>query len=97
MTEQLRAESREKGAVEDLNFQVGRLSQENVLLKEANEKITASAFDVERERRHRKEINELKLQLMQLETTLKVRVVRTLIWEELSQSVIFNVFNCQKL
>ena len=42
------------------------------LLKEANEKITASAFDVERDRRHRKEVNDLKLQLIQLETTLKV-------------------------
>ena len=73
LTEQLRSETREKDAVEGLNFQIGRLSQENVLLKEANEKITASAFDVERDRRHRKEVNDLKLQLVQLEATLKVR------------------------
>ena len=62
------------------------------MLKEANEKITASAFDVERERRHRKEVNDLKLQLVQLEATLKVRVA-TVNWKLQSATLDLRVAN----
>lgn len=41
------------------------------VLKEANEKLVASAFDMEREREWRKRENALKVQIAQLEATLK--------------------------
>ena len=41
------------------------------ILKEANEKLVTSAFDLEREREWRQKENALRVQIAQLEATLK--------------------------
>ena len=51
--------------------QVSCLEKENQILKEANEKFVNSAFDLEREREWRQRENALKVQIAQLEATLK--------------------------
>jgi len=50
--------------VEDLN-------RENEILKEANQKLLNSAFSLEREREFRERERTLKIQIAQLEATLK--------------------------
>ena len=47
------------------------LSNDNVILREANEKLLSSAFDIEKERKFMAVENALKVQISQLETTLK--------------------------
>lgn len=47
------------------------MEKENQILKEANEKFVSSAFDLEREREWRQRENQLKVQIAQLEATLK--------------------------
>ncbi|KAJ8302489.1 LOW QUALITY PROTEIN: hypothetical protein KUTeg_018885 [Tegillarca granosa] len=54
-----------------LQEQVASLEKENQILKEANEKFVSSAFDLEREREWRQRENALKVQIAQLEATLK--------------------------
>lgn len=55
----------------ELQEQVSCLEKENQILKEANEKFVSSAFDLEREREWRQRENALKVQIAQLEATLK--------------------------
>ncbi|XP_062566792.1 protein fantom-like [Saccostrea cucullata] len=55
----------------ELQEQVSCLEKENQILKEANEKFVSSAFDLEREREWRQRENQLKVQIAQLEATLK--------------------------
>ena len=50
------------------------LGKEKVILEEANEKLVSSAFDMEREREWRQRENALKVQIAQLEATLKADV-----------------------
>ena len=57
-----------------LQQQVGDLGKEKVILEEANEKLVSSAFDMEREREWRQRENALKVQIAQLEATLKADV-----------------------
>ena len=47
------------------------LAQENAILRESNEKLLSSAFDLEKERQHLARQNALKVQIAQLETTLR--------------------------
>ena len=47
------------------------LQKDNSILRESNEKLLNSAFDVERERKYMATENALKVQISQLETTLK--------------------------
>jgi hypothetical protein len=47
------------------------LSQENSILRESNEQLLASAFDLEKERAHLSVQNALRVQIAQLETTLR--------------------------
>ncbi|XP_052231915.1 protein fantom-like isoform X2 [Dreissena polymorpha] len=54
-----------------LNEQVNSLKREIEILKDANEKLVGSAFDLEREREWRQRENALKVQIAQLEATLK--------------------------
>lgn len=54
-----------------LQEQLSCLEKENQILKEANEKFVSSAFDLEREREWRQRENQLKVQIAQLEATLK--------------------------
>ncbi|XP_060079479.1 protein fantom-like isoform X2 [Ylistrum balloti] len=55
----------------ELNEQIMSLEKENQILKEANEKFVSSAFDLDREREWRQRENALKVQIAQLEATLK--------------------------
>ncbi|XP_069113817.1 protein fantom-like isoform X2 [Argopecten irradians] len=55
----------------ELNEQIMSLEKENQILKEANEKFVNSAFDLDREREWRQRENALKVQIAQLEATLK--------------------------
>ncbi|XP_076449555.1 protein fantom-like isoform X2 [Babylonia areolata] len=55
----------------ELQEQVVDLQRETDTLKEANEKLVGSAFDLEREREWRQRENKLKVQIAQLEATLK--------------------------
>ncbi|KAK7114118.1 protein fantom-like isoform X1 [Littorina saxatilis] len=55
----------------ELQEQVIDLQRECDTLKEANEKLVGSAFDLEREREWRQRENKLKVQIAQLEATLK--------------------------
>ncbi|PVD20902.1 hypothetical protein C0Q70_19065 [Pomacea canaliculata] len=55
----------------ELQEQVVDLQREIDTLKEANEKFVSSAFDLEREREWRQRENKLKVQIAQLEATLK--------------------------
>ncbi|KAK3603408.1 hypothetical protein CHS0354_009388 [Potamilus streckersoni] len=55
----------------ELQEQVGYLQKEIAILKEANEKLVSSAFDLEKEREWRQRENALKVQIAQLEATLK--------------------------
>ena len=50
---------------------VNDLLKDNSILREANEKLLNSAFDIERERKYQATENALKVQISQLETTLK--------------------------
>ncbi|XP_077993112.1 protein fantom-like [Glandiceps talaboti] len=50
---------------------IADLDREKEILKEANEKLLNSAFDAERERQYRANDKQLKLQIAQLEATLK--------------------------
>ena len=47
------------------------LAQENAILRESNEQLLSSAFDLEKERQHLARQNALKVQIAQLETTLR--------------------------
>ncbi|KAL3860281.1 hypothetical protein ACJMK2_010423 [Sinanodonta woodiana] len=55
----------------ELQEQVGYLQKETAILKEANEKLVSSAFDLEKEREWRQREHSLKVQIAQLEATLK--------------------------
>ena len=50
------------------------MDKECEILREANEKLVSSAFDLEREREWRQRENALKVQIAQLEATLKADV-----------------------
>ncbi|XP_074644933.1 protein fantom-like isoform X2 [Tubulanus polymorphus] len=54
--------------------QIDALKKENDILKEANEKLVSSAFDLEREQEWRRREHTLKVQIAQLEATLKADV-----------------------
>ncbi len=52
------------------------LTQENSILRESNEQLLASAFDLEKERQHISVQNALRVQIAQLETTLREKRAR---------------------
>ncbi|XP_022097495.1 protein fantom-like [Acanthaster planci] len=55
----------------ELQERIGSVENEKIILQEANEKLLNSAFDAERERQYRANEKQLKLQIAQLEATLK--------------------------
>ncbi|XP_035828549.1 protein fantom isoform X2 [Aplysia californica] len=55
----------------ELQEQISDLEKECAVLKEANENLVGSAFDLEREREWRQKENALKVQIAQLEATMK--------------------------
>ena len=54
-----------------LQEQISDLEKECAVLKQANENLVGSAFDMEREREWRQKENALKVQIAQLEATMK--------------------------
>ncbi|KAK6982601.1 protein fantom [Biomphalaria glabrata] len=68
---QLKLSNNNEKKVLELQEQVSDLQKECNVLKEANEKLVSSAFDLEREREWRQRENTLKVQIAQLEATLK--------------------------
>ncbi|XP_046557106.1 protein fantom-like isoform X4 [Haliotis rubra] len=68
---ELKYNSANQRKVVELEEQVSDLQKESQILKEANEKLVSSAFDLEREREWRQRENALKVQIAQLEATLK--------------------------
>nr|KAG5707913.1 hypothetical protein BaRGS_031644 [Batillaria attramentaria] len=68
---ELKMSSTHQKRMVELQEQVIDLQREVDTLKEANEKLVSSAFDLEREREWRQRENKLKVQIAQLEATLK--------------------------
>lgn len=71
---ELKAGSTSKRALVEYQERVADLEKECEILKEANEKLVTSAFDLEREREWRQRESALKVQVAQLEATLKADV-----------------------
>ncbi len=61
-------------ALIEFQERINDLEKECDILKDANEKLVSSAFDLEREREWRQKENALKVQIAQLEATLKADV-----------------------
>jgi protein fantom len=74
-TSALRAELKQQSYAQrellELKEQINDLKRDNEILKEANEKLMNSAFSLEREREFREKEKMLKIQIAQLEATLK--------------------------
>ncbi|CAF0928068.1 unnamed protein product, partial [Didymodactylos carnosus] len=68
---ELRNGSRSNTLIYELNAQIDDLRRECEVLKEANTKLVNSAFNADREREFREKERALKLQIAQLEATLK--------------------------
>ncbi|XP_064640394.1 protein fantom-like isoform X3 [Lineus longissimus] len=71
---ELKAGSATQRKIYELEEQVESFKRDNAVLTEANEKLVTSAFDLERERDWRQRENALKVQIAQLEATLKADV-----------------------
>ncbi|CAH1779675.1 unnamed protein product [Owenia fusiformis] len=71
---ELKGGSASQRTILELEEQLVDLKKERDILTEANEKLVSSAFDLEREREWRQRENALKVQVAQLEATLKADV-----------------------
>ncbi|CAF1261553.1 unnamed protein product [Rotaria sp. Silwood1] len=68
---ELRTGSRSNTVIQELNAQIEDFRRECEVLKEANTKLVSSAFNGDREREFREKERALKLQIAQLEATIK--------------------------
>ncbi|XP_014849464.1 PREDICTED: protein fantom [Poecilia mexicana] len=75
LDKQLQTVNVTKILVEQLQERIGDLEQERELLKESNKKLLNSAFDVSRQQKWHLQEQQLKLQIVQLETALKADLV----------------------
>ena len=71
LSQEISSTSSSKQALYQAQEKLKDLLNDNSILKEANEKLLNSAFDIERERKYQATENSLKVQISQLETTLK--------------------------
>ena len=71
LTQEISSSSSSRQSLFQAQEKVKDLQKDNTILREANEKLLSSAFDIERERSHQATEAALKLQISQLETTLK--------------------------
>ena len=71
LTQEISSSASSRLALQQAQEKVSDLSNDNVILREANEKLLSSAFDIEKERKFMAVENALKVQISQLETTLK--------------------------
>ncbi|XP_031607652.1 protein fantom [Oreochromis aureus] len=75
LEKQLQSASIARMRMEQLQERIGELEQERDLLKDSNEKLLNSAFDVSQEEKWQLQEQQLKLQISQLETALKADLV----------------------
>ncbi|XP_071959078.1 protein fantom-like [Antedon mediterranea] len=68
---QLKQGSGTQRIIAELHERISDIESEKEILREANEKLLNSAFDAERERQYRANEKQLKVQIAQLEATLK--------------------------
>ncbi|XP_033116274.1 protein fantom-like isoform X2 [Anneissia japonica] len=68
---QLKKGSASQRIIAELQERISDVEREKEILREANEKLLNSAFDAERERQYRANEKQLKVQIAQLEATLK--------------------------
>ena len=71
MSQEISSTSSSRHNLYQAQEKVSDLLKDNSILREANEKLLNSAFDIERERKYQATENALKVQISQLETTLK--------------------------
>lgn len=71
LTQEMSTSSSSRQSLHQAKEKIRDLEKDNVILRESNEKLLNSAFDVERERKYMATENALKVQISQLETTLK--------------------------
>ena len=71
LTQEISSSASSRLALQQAQEKVSDLTNDNVILREANEKLLSSAFDIEKERKFMAVENALKVQISQLETTLK--------------------------
>ncbi|KAI3371040.1 hypothetical protein L3Q82_023522, partial [Scortum barcoo] len=75
LEKQLQSSAISKIKMEQLQERISEVEQERDLLKENNEKLVNSAFDVSRQQKWQIQEQQLKLQIAQLETALKADLV----------------------
>ncbi|XP_063333546.1 protein fantom isoform X1 [Pelmatolapia mariae] len=75
LEKQLQSASVSRTKMEQLQERIGELEQERDLLKDSNEKLLNSAFDVSQQEKWQLQEQQLKLQISQLETALKADLV----------------------
>ncbi|XP_032404503.1 protein fantom isoform X1 [Xiphophorus hellerii] len=75
LDKQLQTVNVTKILVEQLQERIGDVEQEKELLKESNKKLLNSAFDVSQQQKWHLQEQQLKLQIVQLETALKADLV----------------------
>ncbi|XP_044048154.1 protein fantom [Siniperca chuatsi] len=75
LEKRLQSSTISKMKMEQLQEQISELEQEKDLLRENNEKLVNSAFDVSRQQKWQIQEQQLKLQIAQLETALKADLV----------------------
>ena len=71
LTQEISSSSSSRLSLVQAQEKMRDLQKENSILRESNEKLLNSAFDLERERQFQASENALKVQIAQLETTLK--------------------------
>ena len=71
MSQEISSSSSSRQSLSQAQEKINDLLKDNSILREANEKLLNSAFDIERERKFIATENALKVQISQLETTLK--------------------------
>ncbi|XP_076743103.1 protein fantom isoform X4 [Maylandia zebra] len=75
LEKQLQSASVSRTRMEQLQERIGELEQDRDLLKDSNEKLLNSAFDVSQQEKWQLQEQRLKLQISQLETALKADLV----------------------
>ena len=71
LSQEISSSASSRLALQQAQEKISDLTNDNVILREANEKLLSSAFDIEKERKFMATENALKVQISQLETTLK--------------------------
>ena len=94
LSQEISSSSSSRQSLQQAQEKINDLLKDNSILREANEKLLNSAFDIERERKYVATENALKVQISQLETTLKSGAFLTnqIFFYHFDQSNIFSDF-----